>query len=165
MAHITKFLMDDHARVKRMFHSYRQVPQSFDLAMDICGEITVHSTIEEELVYPLLENIAPDQAESAQEEHDEAKELIDEISDMEPGDPELEAMMLQLEEAMEAHAEKEERLTFKTLENAQTDLWTLGQQAFGRRQELLGGQQPRYNMKRNYAANSAWGSGVPNAGW
>lgn len=165
MAHITKFLMDDHSRLKRMFHSYRQIPQSFDLAMDICSEINIHATIEEDLVYPLLENIDPDQAEGAQEEHDEVKELMDEISDMEPGDPELQALMLQLEEAMEAHAEKEERLTFKTIENADTDLWTLGQRAFGRRQELLESNQARYNMKRNYAANSAWGSGVPNAGW
>src|SRR3712207_7397018 len=51
---------------------------------------------EEEIVYPVLEKIDPEIEQEAEEEHDEAKELIARIQAMSPGDPELVPTVMKL---------------------------------------------------------------------
>jgi hypothetical protein len=167
MAHLTRFLLQDHARINRAFDGYMRSPTSLDQALVACAEFEVHSAIEEELVYPVLrEEVDAREADAAEDEHAEAKQLIAEIQNLEPGDEELPDLMQDLMEAVAAHIDHEETEIIPQVQTALgTRVWDLGREAFGMRQELLGqGERPAHSPKA--LPNTGWSKGlVSNAGW
>ena len=174
MAHLTRFLLQDHARINRAFDAYSKAPSNLQSALSACAELEVHATVEEELVYPILEELDPDTAEHAEEEHAEFKELIAQVQDLEPGDPDLPVLMEQLMRLVADHVEEEETTVIPRLQShLGAGVWDVGREAFGLRQELLGegdrpGNQAKPVAKQGLAANAGWSGGsdsVPNAGW
>jgi iron-sulfur cluster repair protein YtfE (RIC family) len=168
MAHLIRFLMQDHARINRTLDAYAASPSNLNLALAACGEVETHSAIEQDLVYPILrDEIDADEAEAAEEEHAQVQEMIDQVSDMEPGDPELPIVMKNLTNAMASHVDYEERVIFPALQKALgTRVWDIGREAFGYRQELQG-QLDRPGAKpKQIVGTTGWSpSKVPNAGW
>ncbi len=157
MSDITKVLRDDHARVKRLFLRASQEAENLDIALDVCDELTIHATIEEEIVYPALRELNSALADESEDDHEEAKELISEIEDLDPDDPAIQGMMLQLKKSVMRHVEKEEKTVFPVLEKGLPDqLLELGSQAFALRQELLGARPPRRNPLQSQTANVGW---------
>lgn len=138
MADAVKVLIDDHIKVKRMFMEFER-SSDFQLAKQICDELTMHTTLEEEVVYPVLrDEVDEEMAEHAEEEHDEAKALIEEIQAMEPGDPMLASTMRRLQSAVEEHVQEEETEVFPKMEAVVGDKLTdLGTELFRRRTELM----------------------------
>lgn len=174
MAHLTRFLLQDHARINRAFDGYSKAPTNLPSALAACAELEVHATIEEELVYPILQEIDPRAAQHAEEEHAEVKELIAEVQELEPGDPDLPALMEQIMRLMAEHVEEEETTVIPRLQqHLGPRVWDVGREAFGLRQELLGegdrpGNQAKPVAKGGLAANAGWSGGsgaVANAGW
>ena len=167
MAHLIRFLMQDHARINRAFEAYAQAPGSLHLALIACGELEVHAAIEEELVYPVLrDEVDAAEADAAEEEHAEAKEIIEAINDMEPGDEDLPGLMKELMQSMAEHIEHEETVVLPALRQALgTRVEDIGREAFGLRQELQG-QRDRPGNEAKPVANSGWSkSSVANSGW
>ena len=157
MSDITKVLRDDHARVKRLFLRASQEAENLDIALDVCDELTIHATIEEEIVYPALRELNSSMADESEDDHEEAKELISEIEDLDPDDPAIEGMMLQLKKAVMRHVEKEEKTVFPVLEKGYPDqLLEMGSQAFAMRQELLGSRPTRRSPQKSQTANVGW---------
>ena len=157
MSDITKVLRDDHARIRRLFLRANQEAENVDLALDVCDELTIHSTIEEEIVYPALRELNSGMADESEEDHEEAKEIIAEIEDLDPDDPAVQSMMTQLKKAVMRHVEKEEKTVFPVLEKGLPDqLLELGSQAFALRQELLGSRPPRRSPMKTETANVGW---------
>ena len=140
MSDAIKVLMDDHRKVERLFKQAGE-GGNYDICMQICQELTVHSTLEEEIVYPVLEDeIDPDLAEEAQLEHEAAKGLIDEIEAMEPGDPQLRHAMRMLMNAFRHHVEEEETNVFPRMEALGIDrLKDMRREMWRRKQDLLPG--------------------------
>ena len=140
MSDAIKVLMDDHRKVERLFKQAGE-GGNYDICMQICQELTVHSTLEEEIVYPVLEDeIDPDLAEEAQLEHKAAKGLIDEIEAMEPGDPQLRDAMRRLMNAFRHHVEEEETNVFPRMEALGIDrLKDMRREMWRRKQDLLPG--------------------------
>jgi hemerythrin-like domain-containing protein len=174
MAHLTRFLLQDHARINRAFDAYSKAPTNLQSALAACAEIEVHATVEEELVYPILEELDPGAAEHAEEEHAEAKELIAQVQDMEPGDPDLPVVMEELMRLMADHVEEEETTVIPRLQtHLGAGVWDVGREAFGLRQELLGegdrpGNEAKPVARTGFTANAGWSGGssaVPNSGW
>ena len=167
MAHLIRFLMQDHARINRTFDAYAQASSNLNLARVACSELETHSAIEQDLVYPVLrDEVDADEAEAAEAEHAEFQEMIDQVSEMEPGDPELPIVMKNLMNAVANHIDYEERVLFPALQKALgTRVEDLGREAFGYRQELQG-QGDRPGAKPKPMPNTGWSSGnVANAGW
>lgn len=159
MSDITKVLRDDHARVKRLFLRANQSSEDVTLALDVCDELTIHATIEEELVYPALRELDAELADHSEEEHEEAKELIAEIEDLDPDDPAVRQLMVQLKKSVMKHVEEEETKVFPLLERGYPDqLLEMGSQAFAMRQELLGARPPRRSPAKPATANLGWGN-------
>lgn len=157
MSDITKVLRDDHARLKRLFLRASQEPENLDIALDVCDELTIHSTIEEEIVYPALRQLNAGLADEAEDDHEEAKELIAEIEDLDPDDPAVDAMMTQLKKSVMRHVEREESAIFPVLERGLPDQSVeLGSQAFALRQELLQQRPTRRSTMRTETANVGW---------
>jgi hemerythrin-like domain-containing protein len=167
MAHLIRFLMQDHARINRAAEAYAQAPSNLNAALTLCGEIETHSAIEQDLVYPVLrDEVDADEAEAAEEEHAQIQEMIDQVTDMEPGDPELPVVMKNLINAVASHVDYEERVVFPALQKALgTRVEDIGREAFGYRQELQG-QLDRPGAKPKAIANAGWSrASVANAGW
>jgi iron-sulfur cluster repair protein YtfE (RIC family) len=139
MSDALKVLMDDHRKVERLFKQAGE-GGNYDVTLQICQELNIHSTLEEEIIYPVLEDeVDPDLAAEAQEEHDQAKSLIEEIEGMEPGDPELRQAVRMLRNAVQHHVQEEESSVFPKME-AQLGidrLKELGRDIYRRRQDLL----------------------------
>ena len=174
MAHLTRFLLQDHARINRAFDAYSKAPSNLQSALHACAELEVHATVEEELVYPILEELDPDTAEHAEEEHAEFKELIAAVQDLEPGDPDLPVLMEQLMRLVADHVEEEETTVIPRLQShLGAQVWDVGREAFGLRQELLGegdrpGNEAKPVARQGLTANAGWSGGsggVANAGW
>src|SRR5271154_3471883 len=76
-------LKADHRRVEALFEQFEaatSAPKKQDLATQICTELTVHATIEEEIFYPACKGkIEEDLLNEGYVEHDGAKVLIAEI--------------------------------------------------------------------------------------
>jgi len=160
MADITKVLIDDHQRVKRLLTSYEQSPWRLDLALAVCEELTVHSTIEEEIFYPALRDAVDEKlADDSEDEHAEIAEIAAAVEDMEPGDPDLERTMRMLRAALTRHLDKEENVIFPKANLAlKADMIDLGRLAFARRQEFM-------LAKAGAAGGPSLSMGTANVGW
>lgn len=52
-------LMDDHKKVEKLFKEYAKLAKKDDVAMQICEELKVHATVEEEIFYPARPHALP----------------------------------------------------------------------------------------------------------
>jgi hemerythrin-like domain-containing protein len=139
-------LSADHAEVKQMFENYRQLveenaddEQRGELARNICAELGVHAEIEEEIFYPSMrESIDADLIlDEAEVEHAAAKDLIEQIEDMDPGDALFDAKVLVLGEYIDHHVQEEETEIFPLAEKSGLDLDELGAELASRKRELM----------------------------
>jgi hypothetical protein len=139
----------DHIAVKHLFVEYARLaaaPAAADaagrkaIAMKICEELTVHAQIEEEIFYPALEDALPDAGDLLQEaraEHQEAKEMIAQIQAMGTADAAMDALVAELNRAIEHHVKEERDEIFPKAKAApDLDLDALGVQLRERQQEL-----------------------------
>ena len=133
-------------RCKQMFETYRQLvdenaddEQRGELARHICAVLTVHAEIEEEIFYPAMrENIDADLLlDEAEVEHAAAKDLIEQIEAMDPGDALFDAKVLVLGEYIDHHVQEEENEIFPQAEKSGLDLDELGAELASRKRELM----------------------------
>src|SRR5688500_12778101 len=144
-AHAVDILIADHNKVLDLLKRFEATDDGREkrsLAKEIFTEIEVHAKLEEELFYPSLRRRSDDKefekmlAESI-EEHHVASVLVEELKPMSTTDARYEAKFKVLREAVEHHAEEQERDTFpdarKTLGE---DGMTLGKKMMARKMEL-----------------------------
>ena len=137
MPNVIELLNHDHREVEQLFAQFEST-QDFDIALQICEELTVHAAVEEEIVYPVLERIDADIEREAEEEHAEAKELIARIQAMSPDDPELVPTVMKLKAGIEHHVEEEEGEAWPKMRSAAGNrLDELGTALEERKAELL----------------------------
>ena len=138
MPNVIELLNHDHREVEQLFAQFEST-QDRDIALQICAELTVHATVEEEIVYPVLERIDAETEREAEEEHADAKELIARIQTMEPGDPELVPTVMKLKAGIEHHVEEEEGVAWDKMQaEARDQLDALGAAVQERKAELIG---------------------------
>ncbi len=172
MPNIDHMLINDHMRIKRMFRGFTRWTGDLDLALAIAYDLTAHATIEEEILYPFLQQVDARLAEQAEEEHAEAKELIAKLQEMEPESKALRPTVLRLKFAVESHVDEEEGKIFPALAPYKQELFDLGIQMVTRQQQLLQerGDTPK-QLAQLSTTNTGWGrnsSGrkdVANTGW
>ncbi len=138
-------LRADHARVIDLFDQFEQMKDDVDeqekdaLVARICGELIVHTAIEEEIFYPAAREAIDDDDlfDEATVEHASAKDLIAQLGEMEPGDELYDAKVKVLGEYVKHHIDEEQNELFPQLENAELDLDELGVRLAQRKQELM----------------------------
>ena len=136
-------LKQDHRTVEELFAQFEKAGgdgRKEKLARQICLELSVHATIEEEIFYPACEGkVEEDLLKEAYVEHDSAKLLIAEIVAGEPSDEFYDSKVKVLQEQIEHHVQEEEmRLEglFSQARKAGLDMEALGQQLAARKAEL-----------------------------
>jgi hemerythrin superfamily protein len=130
---VTQQLEQDHRKVEELFAQYAD-GQEQSVLERICDELEVHTTLEEELVYPRLAQLDRPMEEHAHSEHAEAKDLIAQIR---AGDPDAATLANQLQQAVKQHVSEEEAQAFPLLrERFADELVPMGEQLAHRKREL-----------------------------
>ena len=139
----------DHRNVKKMFKAYEELMNSRgrtaaqkkkDLALQICHELTVHATIEEEIFYPALRAALKDTdlLAEAEVEHQTAKDLIAQIEGMGDADEMFDAKVTVLGEYIDHHVKEERGEMFpKARASRKLDLVAMREQLAARKEELM----------------------------
>jgi hypothetical protein len=138
-------LTKDHDNVKKMFKEYEKLKDSGSseekaaLAAQICLELAIHAQVEEELFYPEVREAIDDDdlMNEAEVEHASAKDLIAQISGMDPDDEMFDATVKVLSEYVDHHVKEEENEMFAKAKKAKVDVETLGQAIEVRKEELM----------------------------
>jgi hemerythrin superfamily protein len=113
-------LKEDHARIKRLFRQFEQAgegarKQKADIVNRILSELTVHTYIENEAMYPRVRELLPELAEDvleSYEEHHVADVLCVELAGMSPDDERFDAKTTVLIESVTHHIGEEEQHWF-----------------------------------------------------
>ena len=137
-------LKQDHRTVEELFAQFEKASgegRKQKLAQQICLELSVHATIEEEIFYPACEGkVEDDLLKEAYVEHDGAKVLIAEIQAGDgQSDDFFDAKVKVLQEQIEHHVEEEEKRMeglFSQARQAGLDMDALGMRLAERKAEL-----------------------------
>lgn len=136
-----QILKNDHREVEKLFRDFESAggQRKIGLASKICDELTIHTQIEEEILYPMAREFLKDDAiiDKSLVEHQGAKELIEQIDSAESPDEMFEAKVKVLQEQVEHHIQEEERQLFPQLQKSDMDLQEIAQQLSVRKQELM----------------------------
>jgi iron-sulfur cluster repair protein YtfE (RIC family) len=140
-----EILEADHRKVEDLFETYEAQKDDDDetrqeTAERICGELTVHMAMEEEIFYPWLrDNLEEDDMElvnEAEVEHNGAKELMNQIETAEEVDEMYDAKVKVLSEYIKHHVKEEEQEVFPSIRGKTEELDSLGQEMASRKAEL-----------------------------
>lgn len=137
-------LTEDHEHVKSLFEQYEELGSRAHagrqkLALQICEELTRHTTIEEEIFYPAMRRAAKaneDMVDQSVVEHASAKDLIAQLMQMDAGDDLFDAKVKVLADQVLHHVEEEEGRMFPKARSAKLDLMALGMQMAQRKEEI-----------------------------
>ncbi len=142
----------DHKAVKKLFKEYEEIAHSsargvtqrkLELAHQICHELTVHATIEEEIFYPALREAFKDTEAlaEAEVEHAGAKELIAQIEAMDEVDEMFDAKVKVLGEYIDHHVKEERNQIFPKARSARSlDLVAMKEELQARKEALMGAE-------------------------
>jgi hypothetical protein len=148
-------LKQDHSNVKEIFSEFKKLAESEDsgsqemkqsLIESACMELKIHTQIEEEIFYPAVREAIDEELllDEAEVEHASAKELIEQIENMDPGDSKLDATFMVLAEYVQHHIKEEEGEMFPKVKKSDLDIDALGTQMMERKsalQEEMGSQE------------------------
>ncbi len=137
-------LKEDHRKVEKLFESFeaaRDSDRKKRLVEQICTELSVHATIEEEIFYPACkEAVEEDLLDEGYVEHDGAKVLIAELMNSSPDEEFYDAKVTVLSEMIKHHVKEEEKRSeglFAQARKGGLDMEALAEQLMTRKQALL----------------------------
>ncbi|HEY7641037.1 MAG TPA: hemerythrin domain-containing protein [Steroidobacteraceae bacterium] len=161
-------LKQDHRLVSSLFEEFEKADEEEQsaIAQRVCQLLTVHATIEEELLYPAAKEAFEDEEDDdlvneAEVEHGSAKELIAKIEGMTSDDEHFKATVTVLGEYIKHHVKEEEGELFPQLKKTDLDLKELGGRLADRKFALMeqmgieAGEEPSPPRKRAAARGSA----------
>lgn len=158
-------LIEDHQKVQKMFKTFERTEdqqKQEQLATQICNELTVHTQLEEQVVYPAAREALEesDLVDEAVVEHQVAKDLIEKIRQSRPHDEEYCALVTVLGEYVNHHIEEEQNELFPKMRKSEIDFEALGEEMQQKKQELMSelglaeGEETSMAMARQQRAQS-----------
>jgi hypothetical protein len=138
-------LKEDHRKVEGLFEKFESTKDESRkkaLVQEICTELCIHATIEEEVFYPACkgEIEEEDMLDEAYVEHDGAKVMISELLNSGPENEFYDAKVKVLSEMIKHHVKEEEARSeglFAQAKAAGLDMEALGERLLLRKQELM----------------------------
>ena len=137
-------LTEEHREVSDMFEQFENLSDrakatKAKLTEKICNALIAHTTIEEEIFYPAVREAVKDEdmIDEAVVEHASAKDLIQQLQEMNPEDDLYDAKVKVLGEQIDHHVKEEEEEMFEKARKSGLDLIALGQEMAQRKQEII----------------------------
>ena len=154
-------LRADHQLVQGLFDQFektRSEDRKSAIAEQICRELTVHTQIEEEILYPAAREAIrqKDLIAEATVEHASAKDLIAQIESGDSGDEMWDAKVKVLGEYIKHHVKEEHNELFPQIRKTKLDLKELGERLQARKAELQEGGARR--LRRSSGSGALSGS-------
>jgi hemerythrin superfamily protein len=140
-----KQLRTDHRNVAKLFERFERCRpgEREAVAARICAELTVHATLEEELLYPAADDHLSDAKSKlighAHVEHATLKGLIHQIEQSDYSTRLYPALVRVLGEYVKHHVKEEEGEMFPALRKSGLDIDALGREIADRKKELVAG--------------------------
>ena len=135
-------LTEDHKNVQALFKQFEKLQEEdtgkkTQIVSRACAELTIHTTLEEEIFYPAMREALEDQdlLDEAEVEHTSAKELISQLQSMKPGEDLFDAKFTVLGEYVNHHIKEEQQKLFPKAKKSDVDLKALGEEMLTRKQE------------------------------
>ena len=137
-------LKADHEKVKKLFKEFERLhgedadDEAEQVAKQICNELTIHATVEEEIFYPAVRAVIDDEdlLDEAEVEHASAKDLIAQIESMTAADDKYAAKVIVLGEYIDHHVKEEQDEMFPQAKKSKIDMDALGAEILSRKKEL-----------------------------
>ncbi|MGI8984536.1 MAG: hemerythrin domain-containing protein [Acidimicrobiales bacterium] len=121
MADFVTVLTEDHRRVEQLLKQFDETGDPA-VAQQIFLELSVHTMVEEELLYSLyFSKVDSAGVIEARADHQEAKDLIVELEAMDPDSDEFVTTMTKLKTSVLHHVDEEEREMFPKIIEALPD--------------------------------------------
>ncbi|MGH9227064.1 MAG: hemerythrin domain-containing protein [Acidimicrobiales bacterium] len=154
---IWKVLWDYHKKIENLLNRYTL--GETQLLGAILEEIEVYGAVEDEVVFPVLNDFAPTLVEAQQESHDRLKDLSADIQNLDPGDPDEARLVKRLQKQFFLHTSREEKNIFPVIKrNLPDEMYVMARQAFAVRQELVA-------ARGGIAPPGQYFIGLPTGGW
>jgi general stress protein YciG/hemerythrin-like domain-containing protein len=152
----TEMLRGDHRKVEALFAQYETAngehSQKETLIKQICRELNIHTRLEEEIFYPIIQVSLTKEGEQliaeATNAHETIKNIIGQLSSMISGEVSRDAAIQQLKQWVKHHVEEEEKEMLPKAEQQLSDqLESLGARLQQYRQRLYLKDSPRLDAK------------------
>lgn len=108
-------LFEHHELLRRLFERIAKMsptdPERRDMMRVLAGELQIHEHVEDEIFYPEVRPVSED-VPAAHAEHQQLADMLAVVLRLSPSDPEFEAQLRSLHEAVDHHATAEERSMF-----------------------------------------------------
>ena len=137
---VIDLLKQDHRKVEKLFRAFnasKSAAEKRRLAQQISQELSIHTKVEEAVVYPVLAKEDLYEANEAYAEHSLIEFMIKEIAHLKQGDKSFEAKIHVLEELVKKHIKEEEHTAFPELKDSGVDLDVLGRMVRQRKSALM----------------------------
>ncbi len=124
----TQSLIHDHHYVRQLMQRYLGTQDErvkLQAGPKICEALQLHTTLEEAVFYPRVQEIDPALVEKCQDDHQNVDELLVQLQELQPGESAYDDLMQQLQDSVLAHMELEEQQLFPAIRNASLDLQDL----------------------------------------
>ena len=137
-------LVADHKKARDLFKQFSKLKGTDNdedkaaVVMQVCSELRIHMQIEEEIFYPAVEKAISDDdlMDEATVEHAGARDLIEQLEAMSPGDHLYDAKVTVLGELIEHHVKEEEGEMFPRARKTKLDMTALGAEMMSLKEEL-----------------------------
>ena len=138
----TAMLRADHKKVGELFDAFEKTNSAArkkKIVSEICMELTVHTTLEEEIFYPAVKAALKDHelVPEATVEHGSVKDLIAQVKDVEPDGEMYDARVKVMGEFVKHHVKEEQTEMFPKAKKTKLDMIALGAQMAARKAELM----------------------------
>jgi hypothetical protein len=166
---ITAMIRADHTHAIAAFHRFRadrSLRRKAAIADHVCLALEIHARLEEEIFYPALRRVMPENAElqKSEPEHDEMKALIAQLREIDPEEDAFDATFLKLMRTVIHHVADEESVLLPAAEQLlEHELGSLGNQMTTRRIQLLAphtGEAALTGLQTFGAGKLALGAGI-----
>ncbi|MGV3741398.1 MAG: hemerythrin domain-containing protein [Burkholderiaceae bacterium] len=122
-------LKRDHRYVEQLFDRYlntNDMAVKREAGPEIIRAFELHADLEEAVFYPQVRDLDPGLVDHGEQEHQEARRLIEQLKSMDMTHPQSDALFRQLADAILHHIESEEQQLFPKVQQSGIDLEALG---------------------------------------
>jgi len=136
-----EMLIKDHREVEALFERYRSNP-SPALIEEICTELTVHTAVEEKVVYPVLGSSVDggrQMRSHAEDEHGEVKQEMLKLEKLGYDSPEADLCMQKMIQGVTEHVSEEEGEVLPAMRSQLTEerMTAIGEEAMEAKEALM----------------------------
>jgi hemerythrin superfamily protein len=122
-------LKGDHDFVRQLFDRYLNAPDlnaKKEVGPRLLLLLEMHTSLEDAVFYPRVHEAAPTLVDQCEEDHQQAKQIIERLKGMDEGDSPADQLFRQLADAILKHIDTEEQQLFPKVRQAKLDLTAIG---------------------------------------